>query len=105
MNVYLVQNKALMPTSSYYATMAVYSTLEAAKCYIEEMRLYLVSAIDNCQHEGFFPSEYKIAFNRDVPEEYDEADYQMCFYDDSGYYDIYWIEEAEVDGEKCMINN
>lgn len=96
MKVYLVQNTALMPTSSYYDTLAVHATLKDAKAHIESLKNDLVAAIDKGCHECFKTGEYELAFDDNVLRQYDKADYQMCFYDDSGYYDIYWIETFEI---------
>lgn len=96
MKVYLVQNSALMPTSSYYDTLAVYATLKDAKALIESLKNDLVAAIDRGHHECFKTGEYNLAFDDKVPHQYDKASYQMCFFDNIGYYDLYWIESFDV---------
>lgn len=96
MKVYLVQNCALMPTSSYYDTLEVYATLKDAKALIESLKNDLVAAIDRGHHECFKTGEYKLAFDEDVPRQYDKVSHQMCFYDGDGYYDLYWIEPFNV---------
>lgn len=96
MKVYLVQNRALMPTSSYFDTVSVCATLDAAKAIIESLKNDIVRAIDSGDHECFHSGSYELAFDDDVLEEFSVADMQMCFYDEDGYHDIYWIEEHEV---------
>lgn len=93
--VYLVQNYALYPCEGYFDTVYVCSTLDDAKVFIETMSLDARKAIDKGEHH-FKRDTCHIEFNENVPEYYGTADYQMCIYDEDGYYDRYWIEEWSV---------
>jgi hypothetical protein len=91
--VFLVQNTALMITSSYYETIGVFDTIEKAEALIENMKNEIISAIETGHHETFNVGDYSLTFDDNVPLDYSKADKQMCFLDNDGYYDIYWIEE------------
>lgn len=91
--VFLVQNTALMVTSSYYDTIGVFDTIEKAEALIECMKNEIISAIENGHHDTFNVGDYSITFDDNVPLDYSKSDKQMCFLDNDGYYDIYWIEE------------
>lgn len=93
--VYLVQNDALYPCESYFDTVCASSTLDGAKAFIETMGLDIRAAIDRGEHH-FNVDTCHIEFDGNVPEYYSKADYQMCIYDELGYYDLYWIEEWDV---------
>ena len=51
--------------------------------------------IDNGEYE-IFSKDYDISYDSDVKSTYSRSDNQICFSNEKGDYDIYWIEEHEL---------
>lgn len=94
-NVYIVRNECLAPTSRYNDIILVTESLNDAKVCLETSKNDTVHQIDNNNHECF-TSDYVLEFDDKVNELFSKADNQICFSNDEGYYDIYWIEKHEL---------
>jgi hypothetical protein len=90
----VVQNQAQLKTSNYYDTIGVFYNWKDAMAMLETISLDMRKNIDANDHECFNADNYHLGYGNDVPDEFFKSEYgQVCFYDDEGHYDIYWIEE------------
>lgn len=96
MKVYLVQNQGYFPNSSYFDTIEVFDSIDKARICLETISLDTRKVIDSNNHKYFKSNNYQIEYDRSVPSDFSRADVQICFYDNDYYYDIYWIEEFEI---------
>lgn len=93
--VFIVRNECLTPTSSYNDIIMVTESLDNAKVCLDTCKNDTVLCIDNGEHEGF-KEDYVVEYDNKVNHLYTKAEYQICFSNKEGYYDIYWIEEHEL---------
>ena len=93
--VYTVMNECLTKTSSYHDIIMITGSIDNAKVCLETCKNDTVLQIDNREHEGF-QGKYTIEFDNEVHNLYSKANNQVCFSNEEGFYDIYWIEEHEL---------
>lgn len=95
MEVYIVMNEGLTPSSSYKDIILVTESLMTAETCLEAFKNDTIRQMDNEEYDGF-KGKYTIEFDNEVNHLYTKADKQVCFSNDDGYYDISWIEVHKV---------
>lgn len=95
MEVYVVMNGGLTPTSSYNEIILITENIKSAETCLETFKNDTIRQMDKGEYEGF-KGEYILEFDDNVNHLYTKSDKQVCFSNDEGYYDICWIEKHEV---------
>lgn len=97
--VYLLQNRGLFPTSSYYDTIEVFKSKDDALNAMNTCHLDLIKQIDSNGVEGFNPTDYDVYYGVD-----DDVDYcignvgedSITILNKDGWYEQWWVEEFNI---------
>ena len=94
MKVYVVTERGLTKTSSYFGVLGVYKTFDDAGICLETTRNDIIKSIDSGDFDwGNFV--YDIKHNEEIPEEYN-CDKGCYIYNNTGQYELIEIEEFEL---------
>ena len=93
--VYIVRNECLILGSISNDIILVTESFENAEICLETCKNDTTLQIDNGEYE-IFSKDYDISYDSDVKSTYSRSNNQICFSNEKGDYDIYWIEEHEL---------
>ena len=93
--VYIVRNECSILNSISNDIILVTESFKNAKICLETCKNDTTLQIDNGGY-GIFSKDYDISYDSDVKSTYSKSENQICFSNEKGDYDIYWIEEHEL---------
>ena len=93
--VYIVRNECSILGSISNDIILVTESFENAETCLETCKNDTTLQIDNGEYE-IFSKDYNVEYDGDVESIYSKSENQICFSNEKGDYDIYWIEEHEL---------